>query len=156
MAVLSEFQDGSPPTAEDSQLARKSSQRLSQILAANSRNALNIRIANDDDEEESIVIPAAASRLLNEILLEMAKGNAVTLLPVDAELTTQQAADLLHVSRPFLVEQLEKGVLPYRKVGTHRRMMFRDLMDYKRTMEQNRLTALEKLSAIDQELGLGY
>ena len=156
MAVLDELQDGSPPTAEDAQLARESSQRLSQFLAAKPRNALRVRIANEDDEDESIAIPAAASRLLNGILIEMAKGNAVTLLPVDAELTTQQAADLLHVSRPFLVEQLEKGVLPYRKVGTHRRVMFRDLMDYKRTTEQSRLTALEELSAIDQQLGLGY
>ena len=86
----------------------------------------------------------------------MAKGNAVTLIPVHAELTTQQAAQTLNVSRPFLIEQLEKGVIPYRKVGTHRRVMFKDLMEYKQTMDHNRLYALGELSAIDQELGLGY
>jgi excisionase family DNA binding protein len=86
----------------------------------------------------------------------MAKGNAVTLIPVHAELTTQQAAKILNVSRPFLIEQLEKSVIPYRKVGTHRRVMFKDLMEYKQTMDHNRLNALEELSAIDQELGLGY
>ena len=86
----------------------------------------------------------------------MAKGNAVTLIPVHAELTTQQAAQILNVSRPFLIEQLEKSVIPYRKVGTHRRVMFKDLMEYKQTMDRNRLNALEELSAIDQELGLGY
>jgi len=86
----------------------------------------------------------------------MAKGNAVTLIPVHAELTTQQAAQILNVSRPFLIEQLEKGVIPYRKVGTHRRVMFKDLMEYKQTMDHSRLNALEELSAIDQELGLGY
>ena len=86
----------------------------------------------------------------------MAKGNAVTLIPVHAELTTQQAAKILNVSRPFLIEQLEKNIIPYRKVGTHRRVMFKDLMEYKQTMDHNRLNALEKLSAIDQELGLGY
>ena len=56
----------------------------------------------------------------------------------------------------FLIEQLEKGVIPYRKVGTHRRVMFKDLMEYKQTMDHNRLKALDELSAIDQELGLGY
>ena len=80
----------------------------------------------------------------------------MTLIPVHAELTTQQAADILNVSRPFLIEQLEKGVIPYRKVGTHRRVMFEDLMEYKQTMDHNRLKALEELSVIDQELGLGY
>ena len=86
----------------------------------------------------------------------MAKGNAVTLIPVNAELTTQQAAHILNVSRPFLIEQLEKGAIAYRKVGTHRRVMLKDLMEYRQTMDHNRLNALEELSAIDQELGLGY
>ena len=102
------------------------------------------------------MIPVTAFRLLNSILTEMAKGNAVTLIPIHAELTTQQAADILKVSRPFLIEQLEKGNIPFRKIGTHRRVMFKDLMEFKRTMDHNRLEALEELSAIDQELGLGY
>jgi excisionase family DNA binding protein len=75
---------------------------------------------------------------------------------MDTELTTQQAADVLGVSRTFLVEQLEKGAIPYHKVGTHRRVMFKDLMEFKQTMDRNRLKALEELSAIDQKLGLGY
>ena len=114
---------------------------------------LAVRVEPDDEPEE-VVIPVSAFRLLNDILTEMAKGNAITLIPVHAELTTQQAADVLNVSRPFLVEQLEKNIIPYRKVGTHRRVLFKDLMNYKQTMDHNRLQALDELAAFDQELGL--
>jgi excisionase family DNA binding protein len=154
--MLTEIQEAVTPTAADAQLARESSRRLIQFLAAKPKKSLRVRIESENEPEESISIPFAAFRLLNSILTEMAKGNAVTLIPVQAELTTQQAARILNVSRPFLIEQLEKGVIPYRKVGTHRRVMFNDLMEYKRTMDRNRLNALDELSAIDQELGLGY
>jgi excisionase family DNA binding protein len=129
---------------------------LTKFLAAKPKKSLRVRIEPENEPEESISIPVTAFRLLNGILIEMAKGNAVTLIPVHAELTTQQAAQILNVSRPFLIEQLEKSVIPYRKVGTHRRVMFKDLMEYKQTMDRNRVNALEELSAIDQELGLGY
>jgi excisionase family DNA binding protein len=154
--LLNEFPEAVTPTADDTQLAQESSRRLARVLAAKPGKPLILRITPDDEPEESISIPLSAFRLLNDILTEMAKGNAVTLIPVHAELTTQQAADLLNVSRPFLVEQLEKGAIPHRKVGTHRRILFQDLMAYKQALDRNRLKALEELSAIDQDLKLGY
>jgi excisionase family DNA binding protein len=154
--LLSEFRETVAPTPDDTQLAQESSRRLTRFLAAKPQKPFRVRIAPDDEPEETISIPVAAFRLLNDILTEMAKGNAITLIPVHAELTTQQAADLLNVSRPFLVEQLEKGVIPFRKVGTHRRILFQDLMTYKQTMDKNRLKALDELSAQAQELGMGY
>ena len=111
---------------------------------------------SDDEAEEGIAIPASAFRLLTDILTQMAQGNAVTLIPVHAELTTQQAAELLNVSRPFLIRLIEEGKIPHRKVGTHRRIRFHNLMEYKRLVDQARLKALEELSAQAQQLGMGY
>ncbi|HBC60210.1 MAG TPA: DNA-binding protein [Planctomycetaceae bacterium] len=151
-----EIQEAVTPTAADAQLALESGRRLTQFLAARPKKLLQVRIEPENEPEESISIPVSAFRLLNGILTEMAKGNSVTLIPVHAELTTQKAAEILNVSRPFLIEQLEKGIIPHRKVGTHRRIMLKDLMEYKETMDHHRLNALEELSALDQELGLGY
>jgi excisionase family DNA binding protein len=116
----------------------------------------SLRIQPDDEPEETIAIPLPAFRLLADILTEMAKGNAVTLIAIHAELTTQQAADLINVSRPFLIEQLKEGSIPFRKVGKHRRILFQDLMAYEQKMDQNRLKTLDELSAQAQELGMGY
>ena len=73
-----------------------------------------------------------------------------------SELTTSQAAEMLNVSEAFLIEQIEKGVIPNRKVGTQRQILFTDLMEYKNRVDCDRRAALEELSAIDQQLGLGY
>lgn len=143
------------PSAADTQLAQESSRQLTKVLPTK-KDRVRLRIQGDGRKEETVSIPVAALRLLANVLTEMAKGNAVTLIPVHAELTTQQAADLLNVSRPYLVELLEKGVIPFRKVGTHRRVLFQDVMAYKRKNDQDRLKALEELSALDQELGFGY
>ena len=157
MATLnSDFPETITPTPDEAILAQESSRRLSRFVSNKRKKLLQLRIQSDDAPEETVSIPESAFRLLNDILTQMAKGNAVTLIPVHAELTTQQAADILNVSRPFLVEQLEKGVIPYRKVGTHRRIFFKDLMDFKEAMIRNRLKALEKLAAQSQELGMGY
>ena len=137
------------PTTEDAELARASSAQLVKYLQKN----LEIQV---EESEETILLPAAAVRLLVDLLSAMARGDAVTLIPIHAELTTQQAADLLGVSRPFLVKQLDEGKIAFRRVGTHRRVLFRDLMAYRQSMDSARKKSLEELAAQAQELDLGY
>ena len=103
---------------------------------------------------EPVDIPTSAVRLLKEILNHMAHGNGVALTPLHAELTTRQAADLLQVSRTHLVQLLDEGRIPCRKVGAHRRVRARDILDYRRETESRRRKALDELTAVDQDLGL--
>jgi excisionase family DNA binding protein len=144
------------PSPAETKLAQESSRKLAKLLGAKKKTELRLRIQSDNDHEETVAVPLSAFRLLADILTEMAQGNAVTLIPVHAELTTQQAADLLNVSRPYLIDLLETGQIPHRKVGTHRRVLFQDLMAYKQKTDAARLKALKELSAHDQELGMGY
>lgn len=138
------------PTDHDVRLARESSRRLSPYT----KQDLQVRIADGDGPD--ILLPAAAVQLLVHLLTQMAEGNAVTLMPIHAELTTQQAADLLGVSRPFLVKELDDRKIPYRKVGTHRRILFADLMAYKDKMDARRHEILDELAKQAQELDMGY
>lgn len=107
-------------------------------------------------EQASISMPPAVLSSLMEILSQLASGNAVTIVPVHAELTTQQAADILNVSRPHLVSLLEDGKIPYKRVGSHRRVRFEDLMDYRRRDEERRREVLDELASEAQRLKLGY
>ena len=142
------------PTEHDCRLARESAQVLAPHLST--PGSLCVQLLADGRAGETITIPAPAARLLGDILAQMAQGNAVTLIPVHAELTTQQAADFLNVSRPFLVTLLERGEIPFRKVGTHRRVLFRDVVAYKRRHEAARRAALDELARLSQEMDLGY
>ena len=103
-----------------------------------------------------VEVPETAFRMFLEILNQMARGNAVSLVPTHHELTTQQAADLLHVSRPYLVKMLESGAIPYHKVGTRRRLKFQDLMAYMEKVRGESRHALNALAAQAQKLGMGY
>lgn len=134
-------------TESDSLLAKESIERL-----ARTSGPVSLHFEGD----ESVALPKPALDLLKKILAEMAKGNAVELVPIHGELSTQQAADILNISRPYVIELLEKEAIPFRKVGSHRRVMLKDVMDYKHARDQKRLKALDELSALDQEFGLGY
>lgn len=139
------------PTESDATLARETSRMLAQRVRSTS--PLSFRVL-DASKEETLRIPAPAVRMLVRILEEMARGNAVTLIPVHAELTTQEAADMLHISRPSLIQLLDEGKIEYRKVGTHRRVRFEALMAYKRAADAERRAALAELAAYDQEIGI--
>ena len=141
------------PTPDEARLARELSERLTAHLGEQPEIQVQF-IGGKHSQEDPIPVPASALRLLCAILTEMAKGHPVTLMPTHAELTTQQAADLLNVSRPFLVGLLEQGRIPYRKVGTHRRVLFTDLMEYEKKSSELRLKALDEMVALSEEMGL--
>lgn len=139
------------PDAREADLARTSSRLLAACIGHGP--TARLRVIDGADEIE---IPVSALRMLVDILANMAEGNAISIVPIHAELTTQQAADFLNVSRPYLVGLLDRGELAHHKVGTHRRVYFRDLLDYKQAFDRKALETLAELTAEAQELGLGY
>jgi excisionase family DNA binding protein len=98
----------------------------------------------------------SALRLLVAALTEIGEGNAVSIIPIHAELTTQEAADVLNVSRPFLVQLLERGEMPFHKIGTHRRVRYVDVIAYKERIDSDRNKSLDALAEQAQELKMGY
>jgi excisionase family DNA binding protein len=117
---------------------------------------VRIQVIDSGDKAETIAVPASALRMFIHLLTEMSQGNAVTLIPTHAELTTQQAADLLNVSRPYMARLLDEGKIPGRTVGKYRRVRFDDLMAFKRKDDDARARILDQLTAEAQELGMGY
>lgn len=143
------------PNEADTRLALESS-RLLATHKLGKRSSVRLRIG-DGNDAEPVVVPASAVRLFLHLLAEMSQGNAVTLIPTHAELTTQQAADLLNVSRPYVVKLIDEGKLPARTVGKYRRVRFGDLMVYKRKDDEARAKTADELTALSQELGgMGY
>lgn len=143
------------PSADDVAIAKDSSRTITRILGKKS-GGYRLRVTAKDEADEAIELPTSALRLLADILVQMAQGRAFTLIPVHAELTSQQAADVLNVSRPYLIGLLEEGKIPFHKVGTHRRIRFRDLMEYKQSTDQQRLDVLKQLTQEAEELDMGY
>lgn len=141
------------PSPADRDRARASGQSLAALSPEERVRALRLRAAGKD---EALELPAEAVDLLLSILEQMAAGKPVMLVPQNAELTTQQAADLLGVSRPFLIGLLERGLLPFRMVGSHRRLRYDDVMAYGKRSQEERRRALDALAAESQRLGLGY
>ena len=140
------------PSEADAVLAKETSRMLASYIRDS--DPIELKIPDLPSAEGTLRLPVSAVRLLVRILEEMARGNAVTLIPVHAELTTQEAAEMLNISRPSLIQLLDEGKIDYRRVGTHRRVRFEGLMKYKRGAEAARKAALEELAAYDQEIGI--
>jgi excisionase family DNA binding protein len=142
-----------PPTEKEAQVARDSMRLLAHHV--HQGKTLTVKVI-DGEEEQTIALPAGAVSLLMDILGAMASGQGVTLIPENAELTTVQAAEILNVSRPFLIKLLEEKEIPFRKVGSHRRVRMEDIMNYKQKLDREREEILEQLVAAAQELDMGY
>ena len=130
------------------------------IAALDHSRAQKIALVDDNGNVGAsapvLELPPQALRLFAQILGLMSQRRVISLIPQKHELTTQEAAAILNVSRPFLVKQLETGKLSFRKVGRHRRVEFENLMAFKLSMQQNADQALQDLADQAQELGLGY
>jgi len=143
----------SAPTAQEAALARVSGQRLSRYR--DRIKPLSIRVL-DADQEQPLELPAGAVALLMDVLEAMAAGRGVSIIPENAELTTVQAAEVLNVSRPYLIKLLAEKAIPHRKVGKHRRILMEDVMTYKKGIDRAREAVLDQLAAEAQEDDLGY
>lgn len=137
----------------DMEMAQDASRALARLGLG---GGVRVEAGGEGEARQTFVLPAKAVRLLTDMLALLATGRSVVVMPDDAELTTQQAADLLNVSRPYLVKLVEGGALPHHKVGTHRRIRLRDLMAYRTQRAVESRAALDELTQQAQELDMGY
>lgn len=140
------------PHGDDADLARAALKELRRAVESHNdaHGPVELKVAGGSDVE----LPRPAVDLMIHILGKMAAGQGVTVVPMNAELTTQQAADMLNVSRPYLVGLLEAGEIAFHKVGTHRRVFAESLYAYKRREVINQRDAADELGALGQDMGL--
>ncbi|MDG4833177.1 excisionase family DNA-binding protein [Solwaraspora sp. WMMD1047] len=144
------------PVAPDPQsvaVAAEALPRVQAYLRTHQDSSATVRLIDDEDGGQ-LVVPRGAVELLARVLAHMANGHSVSVVPAHAELTTQQAAELLNVSRPYLIGLLDAGEIEYRKVGTHRRVMAGSLLAYKHQDDARRRAAADELTQLAQEMDL--
>lgn len=140
------------PTPEET---RKASEAISAMAKAfTDERGLPLNVS-EDGAEIRIELPPAIGKLLLDLLAHIARGEMVTFVPYEAELSTQKAADLLNVSRPFLTKLLKTGEIPFHQVGSHRRVRADDLLAYKERRGSERAKALKELQRLGQEYDAG-
>jgi|SRR5690554_2575487 len=143
-------------TKEDQKIALRSLQGfqdVSQRIKSSRKKGVKIKI---QETGEFITIPKKALALLSAILQNMAEGKTISIVPSNSEVSTQQAADMLNISRPHLVKLLEAKQIPFKKVGSHRRVLLKDIIEYKEQLAKQREAQLDFLSNQAQDLNLGY
>ena len=141
---------------KDQKIATKSVFDLTRTAASISRRKPDVVKIKIQESGEFVSVPRKALDLLFNILSNMAEGKSISLVPSDSEVSTQQAADMLNVSRPHIVKLLEQGVIPYKKAGSHRRILLEDLLKYDEKLNDQRNSSLKFIAKQAQELGLGY
>jgi excisionase family DNA binding protein len=143
-------------TKEDQKIAISSLQGFqvaSQRIKSSRKRGVKIKI---QETGEFITIPKKALSLLSTIIQNMAEGKTISIVPSNSEVSTQQAADMLNVSRPHLIKLLKANNIPFKKVGSHRRILLKDIMVYKEQQAKQRETQLDFLANQAQDLNLGY
>ncbi len=142
--------------ADEVDAAGESARLLRSAIESGLAGPSSVRLLMSEPQEQQIVLPRRAAQLLADMLAELANGNAVSLVPLQAELTTQQAADLLGVSRPYLIGILERGEIAHRRVGNRRRVPVGDLLRYQEEQGERTRAAVAALTEQAEELRLGY
>ncbi len=141
------------PGVVDAQTAARALRRVKDYLSCAGGQAEELEVLVEGDPHEALVLPRPAVEMFVHVLAAMANGQGVRIMPVNAELTTQAAAEILNVSRPYLIGLLERGEIEYRLVGRHRRVRFDALMDYMRRDDLVRKQVFDEMTRLDQELG---
>lgn len=141
------------PTPDEVEEAKESSRTLSKYANV---DRVQLALRGSNGETDDLVLPGHVLQILLNVLSEMSRGNAISLIPRHQEISTQEAANLLNVSRPFLVSLLENNEIPFRKVGTHRRVLLTDVLKYKDNTDKLRSQTLDELAALSQEADMGY
>ena len=139
------------PGKDEQAQAKEASRQLARLLPAPDQP---LRLVTADNHHEMVSLPPSALRLLVDILTQLGQGRGVSIVPGKAELTTQEAADYLNVSRPYVVKLIENRKLDARRVGTHRRIAFKDLLRFDEADRKQRRAALDEVTRLGQELGL--
>lgn len=121
------------PSKQEQKVAIESYNALASVIKQLHSDKAEIEI---EETKDKIVIPVRALKLLGDILKSMSQGKPISIVPVATEVTTQKAAEILGCSRPYLVKLLEEGKIEYTKVGKHRRIMFEDVLKYKKLLKE--------------------
>lgn len=143
------------PSQAEAALAKLCSQELAGVLATNGGEQ-SFSFTDKFGKTHDIVLPKPALNLFIEVLTQLGEGNIVQITPIHAELTTQQAADMLNMSRPSLIKLLDEEIIPFSRTGNRRKVAYADVMTYKESLLEKRLASLDALSALDQETNMGY
>ncbi|RIY41549.1 helix-turn-helix domain-containing protein [Neopusillimonas maritima] len=155
MRAIDRVREVSPPLSpKDKEMVRVAQRCI--MAALDHSRAASITLTTDKGEHPTVEVPPAALKLIGQLLGVMSEGRPVVLMPTDQEFTTVEAANFLNVSRPFVIKEIEAGRLPYRKVGSHRRIALDDLVEYGRNMRARQANALKRMAENARELGLDY